>query len=227
MGGCLKYDAYNNGNEGDIDYLYLPRLDFTGLSDMELRFDLAHKNYNDTYVEQLLVEVSTDCGATWSNVYDKSGTTLATNGASTSSFTPTTASQWRNETVTLASYGGNQDVLIAFKLVNGYGNNLYLDNINVVSNPVGIKQHDVFTSISVYPNPASEMAIVSLNSAIAEDITVSIYNTIGQLISTQKAKFVQGENKIELNTADFANGIYNIEFQSKSGKLVQKLTVSH
>ena len=227
MGGCLKYDAYNNGNEGDIDYLYLPRLDFTGLSDMELRFDLAHKNYNDTYVEQLLVEVSTDCGATWSNVYDKSGTTLATNGASTSSFTPTTASQWRNETVSLASYSGNQDVLIAFKLVNGYGNNLYLDNFNVVSNPIGIKQHDVFTSVSVYPNPASEMAIVSLNSAIAEDITVSIYNTIGQLISTQKAKFVQGENKIELNTANFANGIYNIEFQSKSGKLVQKLTVSH
>ena len=97
----------------------------------------------------------------------------------------------------------------------------------MVSNPIGIKQHDVFTSVSVYPNPASEMAIVSLNSAIAEDITVSIYNTIGQLISTQKAKFVQGENKIELNTANFANGIYNIEFQSKSGKLVQKLTVSH
>jgi hypothetical protein len=71
------------------------------------------------------------------------------------------------------------------------------------------------------------MTNIALNSNISEDVTISIYNTIGQLISTQKAKFVHGENKIELNTADFANGIYNIEFQSKSGKLVQKLTVSH
>jgi hypothetical protein len=227
MGGCLKYDAYNNGNEGDLDYLYLPRLDFSGLTAMELRFDVSHRNYNATYVEQLIVEVSTDCGSTWSNVYDKSGTVLATAGASTSAFTPTLANQWRNETVSLASYSGNQDVLIAFKLVNGYGNNLYLDNINVVSNPVGIKQNDVFTSVNIYPNPASEMTNIAVNSNISEDVTISIYNTIGQLISTQKAKFVQGENKIELNTADFANGIYNIEFQSKSGKLVQKLTVSH
>ena len=102
-----------------------------------------------------------------------------------------------------------------------------MDNINVVSNPVGIKQNDVFTSVNIYPNPASEMTNIAVNSNISEDVTISIYNTIGQLISTQKAKFVQGENKIELNTADFANGIYNIEFQSKSGKLVQKLTVSH
>jgi len=227
MGGCLKYDAYNNGNDGDIDYLYLPRLDFTGLSDMELRFDLAHRNYDNTYIEQLLVNVSTDCGANWSTVYDKSGTTLATNGASTSAFTPTTASQWRNEVVSLASYSGNQDVLIAFKLVNGYGNNLYLDNINVLSNPIGIKQNDVFTSVTIYPNPASDMTNIAVNSNISEDVTISIYNTIGQLISAQKAKFVQGENKVELNTTDFANGIYNIEFQSKSGKLVQKLTVNH
>ena len=227
MGGCLKYDAYNNGNEGDLDYLYLPRLDFTGLSDMELRFDVSHRNYNTTYLEQLIVEVSTDCGANWNTVYDKAGTVLATAGAGTSAFTPTLANQWRNETVSLSTYSGNQDVLIAFKVVNGYGNNLYLDNINVLSNPVGIKQNDVFTSVNIYPNPASDMTNIAVNSNISEDVTISIYNTIGQLISTQKAKFVQGENKIELNTADFANGIYNIEFQSKSGKLVQKLTVSH
>jgi hypothetical protein len=202
-------------------------LDFTGLSAMELRFDVSHRNYNATYVEQLIVEVSTDCGANWSTVYDKSGTSLATAGASTSAFTPTLASQWRNETVSLGSYAGNQDVLIAFKMVNGYGNNLYLDNINVVSNPVGIKQNDVFTSVNIYPNPASEITNIAVNSVISEEVSISIYNTIGQLISSQKAKFTQGENKIELNTADFANGIYNIEFQSKSGKLVQKLTVSH
>jgi hypothetical protein len=227
MGGCLKYDAYNNGNEGDIDYLYLPRLDFTGLTAMELRFDVSHKNYNNTYIEQLLVEVSTDCGSTWNTVYDKSGTTLATAGASTSAFTPTTASQWRNETVSLGSYDGNQDVLVAFKLVNGYGNNLYLDNINVLSNPIGIKENELFSSVNVYPNPSSDKTNITVNSNINEDVTIAVYNTIGQLVKSINSKFAQGENKIELNTADFANGIYNIEFQSKSGKLVQKLTVSH
>ena len=45
-------------------------------------------------------------------------------------FTPT-AGQWRAELVDLAAYEGDPSVIIAFENVNGYGNNLYIDNIDV------------------------------------------------------------------------------------------------
>ena len=44
-----------------------------------------------------------------------------------------TSGQWRTDSVSLNSYIGQPNVLIAFQNINGYGNKLYLDNINIVS----------------------------------------------------------------------------------------------
>ncbi|MDP2387286.1 MAG: T9SS type A sorting domain-containing protein [Bacteroidota bacterium] len=226
MGGCLKYDAYNNGNEGDLDYFYLPRLDFTGLSNMEIKFDVAHRPYDATYLERLELLVSPDCGTTWTSLYDKSGATLGTGTATTSAFTPTTAANWRTETVSLASYSNAADLLFAFKLTNGYGNNVYLDNINV-STPVGVKEIVGVTNVSVFPNPANNSASLKINSETSENVTVSMYNTIGQQVYTVSEKISTGINVIDLNTAELSNGIYNIIITNSTGKIVQKLTVNH
>jgi Secretion system C-terminal sorting domain len=227
MSGCLKYDAYNNGNIGDIDFFYLPRLDLTGLTNMQLRFDVAHRFYSTSDIERLDAVISTDCGATWTSIYNKSGSTLATvAGASTSAFTPTTATQWRTETVSLASYLNASDVLIAFKLTNGYGNNLYLDNINV-STPVGIKEQSQLTNVSVYPNPANASAVIKINTEVSENVTLTVYNALGQQVSLSNEKLVSGINVIEINTAEFANGLYSIVVSNSTGKIVEKLTVNH
>lgn len=231
VGGCLKYDGYNNGNDGDIDYFYVPRINTTGLSGMELRFDVAHRIYNTTYVERLEVIASTDCGATWATLYNKVGATLATMTASTAVFTPTVvapgATNWRSETVNMNAYDNQSDVLVAFKLTNGYGNNVYLDNINIVSNPVGIRENNSFTSVSIYPNPASSEAFVKISSNVSDPATVKVYNTLGQLLMTVNTDLVQGENELKLNTAELSSGVYNIEISSKIGKIVQKLSVAN
>jgi hypothetical protein len=227
-GGTLKYDAYNNGNDGDIDHFYLPRLDFTGMTAMEIRFDVAYRQYSAAYEEQLDMLVSTDCGTTWTNLYSKAGPTLATGAAQTTAYTPTTAaSNWRNETVSLSSYDGMSDVLIDFRVTNEYGNNLYLDNINVVSNPVGIKETNTLSNVSVYPNPASTNATVKVNSANTGTATITVYNALGQQVSMTSEKIVSGVNTFDLNTAVLANGLYTISVATENGKTVQKLTVSH
>lgn len=227
MSGCLKYDGYNNGNEGDIDYFYVPRLDMTGLTAMEMTFSVSHKNYNATYVERLEVIASTDCGTTWSTLYNKAGTALATAGASTSAFTPSLASQWRTETVNLNAYDNQADVLLAFKLTNGYGNNVYVDNINIVSNPVGIRENNSFSIVSIYPNPASSQAFVKINSNVSETAKVNVYSALGQLVINTTSALQTGENEVSLNINELANGVYYVEVSTKVGKIVQKLTVSH
>lgn len=227
MGGCLKYDAYNNGNDGDIDYLYLPRLDMSGLTAMEMTFSVAHKRYNTTAIERLEVLASTDCGANWATLYNKAGAFLSTTGTGTASFTPTTTAHWRTEVVNMSSYDNQPDVLIAFKLTNGYGNNVYLDNINIASNPVGIRENNSFSVVSIYPNPSTDLTTVKINGNTADDLTVRIYNTVGQLVYSANNKMVLGENLIDINTSDLASGLYNVELSTKLGKVVQKLTVNH
>ncbi len=117
-------------NDATDDELRLPKADIAAYSSAQLTFDVAYAPYDATNFDGLEVLVSTDCGGTFTSVYSKSNTTLATASATTNAFTPT-AAQWRSETVDLTPFVGNSSVWIAFRNLAGYGNNLYIDNINV------------------------------------------------------------------------------------------------
>jgi len=128
-GNSLRFDNFNiqTGN----DEIRLPKADIAAYSSAQLVFDVAYAPYDATNYDGLEVLVSTDCGGTFTSVYSKSNTTLATAPATGNvSFVPTVA-QWRSETVDLTPYVGNSSVWIAFKNLSGYGNNIYVDNINV------------------------------------------------------------------------------------------------
>jgi PKD repeat protein len=101
----------------------------------QISFDVAYAAYNSSYIDGLEVLLSSDCGITWNSLYLKTGLTvgpgnLPTAPPTTSNFTPTSA-QWRNETINLDQYIGEPSVRIAFRNLPAYGNNLYIDNINI------------------------------------------------------------------------------------------------
>ncbi len=126
---CMIFDNYSWNNVGEKDELYVKRLDFTGATSVNLSFDVAYQVFSG-YADSLAVLVSTDCGATFTKLYQKGGTVLSSAGSGGNNFVPT-AAQWRTDVVNLDAYVGQSNVLIAFQNVNGYGNKLYLDNINV------------------------------------------------------------------------------------------------
>ncbi len=117
-------------NDADDDQVRMPAMDLSSVSSAELVFDVAYAPRTGAIFDGLEVLVSTDCGVTFTSLYSKSGTTLGTASATTSSFVPTTA-QWRSETVSLNSYVGIPNLIISFKNLSGNGQNLYIDNINV------------------------------------------------------------------------------------------------
>lgn len=128
-GNSMFFNNFNY-NDSDDDQMKMPGANLIGFSTAQLQFDVAYAPYNANNFDGLEVLVSTNCGATWTSVYMKSNTTLATAAATTASFVPT-ATQWRTETVNLTPYVGNSKVIVSFKNLSGYGNNLYVDNINL------------------------------------------------------------------------------------------------
>lgn len=128
--GCAYYDNYNNSLGGEQDDIRSMPLNFTGYTSLSLNFDVAYARYSSSRSDSLEVLVSTDCGTSWTRIYVKGGSTLATASTSTSPFTPT-SSQWRTETVNINSYAGMPNVLFAFRNRNRHGNFLYLDDINI------------------------------------------------------------------------------------------------
>ena len=128
-GNSMFFNNFNY-NDSDDDQIRMPGANLNGFSTAQLQFDVAYAPYNATNFDGLEVLVSTNCGATWTSIYSKSSTTLATAPATTASFVPT-ATQWRTETINLTPYVGNSKVILSFKNLSGYGNNLYVDNINL------------------------------------------------------------------------------------------------
>jgi len=116
---------------GQSDYLVTPPLNLTGAGTLNLTFDVAHARYSATYIDTLNVWITTDCGGTWTRVYTKGGLTLATLVTDlTTNFVPT-AAQWRTETINLSSYAGVSSAQIRFENKSGWGNDTYIDNVNL------------------------------------------------------------------------------------------------
>jgi PKD repeat protein len=119
---------------GFIDELQTPKLNFSTLANATLTFDVAYARYNATYFDSLIVLVSTNCGVSWTRVYAKGSTALATAADnSTSLFVPASAAEWRTETVNLNAYAGQSNVMLSFMCKSGWGQMLYIDNINLTT----------------------------------------------------------------------------------------------
>ncbi len=128
-GNSIIFDNYNVA-DADDDEMRIPGVDLSSMISAQMTFDVAYAPYNTQYFDGLEVLVSTDCGSTFSSVYLKSNTVLATRTATTANFVPTTT-QWRTESIDLSAFVGSNSVIVSLKNLAGNGNNLYIDNINI------------------------------------------------------------------------------------------------
>lgn len=133
---CIIFDNNGINAEGKHDKIITPMMALkSSVSYAQLTFDVAYQPYSDAYPDTLLVSLSYDCGQTWTPIYSKSGSALATSAAAEIyyRFTPS-ASKWRKESIDLKPYAGN-DILIAFENVGYYGQALFIDNVNINMSP--------------------------------------------------------------------------------------------
>lgn len=133
-------NSFNYNGSGELDYLVSPRFDLTDIARPQLSFDMAYAPYdNPSLQENLLIAISTDCGNSFDLLrapYNKTEESLATQPPTLSEFVPNASSQFRKEVINLSPYAGNPDVRIAFVSINGFGNNLYVKDIEVQSREV-------------------------------------------------------------------------------------------
>ncbi|MCX7651995.1 MAG: M43 family zinc metalloprotease [Bacteroidia bacterium] len=98
----------------------------------------SNSSYELDYTDTLKVYVSTDCGHTWSVIWEKGGRDLSTHPmgcieargtANNSLFVPSN-DLWKTDSLLLDAYRG-ETVRLRFEGISGWGNHLYLDDIRV------------------------------------------------------------------------------------------------
>ena len=207
-----NFDYWPGGDEDDL----IVSVDFSNPVDHWLSFDVAYVRYAVNYSDSLEVLISTDCGQSFQSVYFKGGADLATAPDKNVAFVPT-ASEWRTDSVDLSSFIGQSEIMIVFRNHSGWGNNLYLDNINLSEAFVtDLEISATSDPILLYPNPAYSEENIYVNTEGNFDLY--LYDMKGRLVFEQRK--LQGFTTLPcLSTGVYVYRIMG-EKQIKKGKLV-------
>ncbi|WP_367390623.1 choice-of-anchor J domain-containing protein [Lewinella sp. LCG006] len=194
-----NFDYFESGELDDI----MVALDLSGQAAPFLTFDVAYTLWGGNYSDSLEVLLSTDCGLTLVSEYFKGGADLATRPAQDSPFTPS-GDEWRTDTIDLSAYAEYTDVLLIFRNHTGFGNNLYVDNINLHVDPVTATEAlPAEAVVELYPNPVIQGEHMQIKTPYQEDILIDIFSADGKMVYRKKHAAVS-----TLDTTPFSKGAY-------------------
>ncbi|WP_207433178.1 M43 family zinc metalloprotease [Sabulibacter ruber] len=208
---------------GLVDELLLPPLDLTSRTSPKLTFQLAYALYSETeFSDTLEVWVSTNCGSSYQRLYQKAGQALTTTTPyfTKEEFIPT-ASQWRLETVNLASFASAKTVLIKFRHVTDFENNLYLDDVKVDGDPLGAEEDIALRALQVAPNPTTGTVFISSSEATISSIQVC--DAVGKVLQEVTSPKHVRSQPIQLSINSKVNGIYLIRMTTDKGVVVRRV----
>ena len=75
------------------------------------------------------------------------------------------------------------------------------------------------------PNPADNKTRIAYNIPEDGQVIFTVYTVTGQSLYREKQDAYSGENKIEFNTINLANGVYYYSMEYKGERLVKKMTI--
>jgi hypothetical protein len=221
----LFSNCYQWNDPGAEAHLIFEKIDLSGSSNNYLKFDYAHARYQTTS-ERLRVAVSTDCGDTWTTIWNKAGAQLATTTATDNFYIPA-VTHWRTDSVALTNFNGNGDVHVRFTVVTAYGNNVYIDNIRVYQPATSSADEPGLLSgkVQVYPNPASDLARIDVQLASASAVNISVFDLSGKLVHTIANGNLLSAGDHQFNWAPQAQGVFLVRVATDFGAVTEKVTV--
>lgn len=221
----ILFDNYNVDAGGKHDRIITPKLDLTSATAAQVKFDVAY-SYYPGYRDTLIVEVSTDCGRTFTPIYLKDTTWLATAPDTTNLFIPSSA-QWRTDSISLSAFLGNS-IEIAFDNVGHYGQELYIDNVNIsIYTPTSVAQVSPDEKqMSVFPNPTNGLLTINAEGLGGNSVIITCQNLLGTTLLHKTATANNGKLNTSLDLSALPKGIYLVRVQEAAGaSMVRKVVL--
>jgi PKD repeat protein len=217
-----------NHSGGTVDELISPSVDLSGWTQLKMKFKVAYaRKPNGADADDILrVFVSRDCGKTWLQRYSKDGAKFALAAATGSSFTPSGASQWKEETVNIVNATGGTNVTFKFQFNHSpSANNIYIDDINIYD-AVSVDEltpEDI--GMNVFPNPSAGNSELAFSLSKAELTEVQIRDITGREVWSRTRQLLPpGNHRIGL-ASDLAPGVYLVVISKAGMNFMQKMII--
>lgn len=220
----LRFDYWSMQSGATAD-IYFEKVNLTGQTNSKIWFDHAYCQYQSEN-DALEFAVSTDCGATWTTVFSRAGTNLATRAPKSNGRLYPTAAEWTRTDINISAYDGQNDILIRMRGISDFGNCLYVDNIYVNNTAISVEENNLENNINLFPNPANNVLNVAVNLTDVNNVNVEVLNAMGQAVATAGAENVQGEHTIKVDVANLAAGIYMVRTTVGTEVAVKQVSIT-
>ena len=135
---------------------------------------------------------------------------MATGANTTSNYI---ADAYETQSIDLSQFAGQEKVIVKFAFTSNYGNNIWVDNINISNQPAGIEENED-NSIAIFPNPAKEVLNITSEKVINQ---IDVYDVNGKLVKS----YTNVNNTI--NVKDLATGVYMLNITTEDGQVSKKI----
>ncbi|HYG51761.1 MAG TPA: M43 family zinc metalloprotease [Flavobacteriales bacterium] len=224
---CIKLNNFAFNNEDGKDHLLSETYNMSGATSIHISFKYAYKQRTSGDVEKLKLSVTNNCGLSWSVRKQVNGSAISS-AVQTTSYDAPVASDWQLFDVTsVPATFYTEGFRFRIEFESDYGNNIYIDDINV---DITVGTDDVLpngVAFNVFPNPANEQATISYELPIAQNIEITVSDVLGKVVQVvDKAAKTAGEHRATINTGTFASkGIYFVTLNSNGISRTQKIMV--
>lgn len=221
QGNRVTYPGWDNNAPGTSAWLVSPLLNFKNVSRSALFFEVSYGFAPNKGTETLQIWISEDCGKNYSRIiYEKSGNALAT-AISNQSWSGTNS---RREYVSLNSVVGLENVRLAFVVINGQGNNVFLDNIEIFAdddpNPLRIE-----STYAIYPGGKNNDDFsITFNLEERERVWIQVFDATGREMYSNIADDVLNQT-IGVSLPGKPSGMFIVRLSSRSLREGKKIYI--
>ena len=200
---------------GETHLLITPAVDLSNANWYTMSFDYTY-NDNGTYEDSLAILYRTGTQTNWQTIWIKGGSQLNVAGTEVWYWYNENASiTWASDIIDFSFLIGESCVEFAFDNRSDYGNHIWIDNVNLSGEFVGVDAQTNL-NVNIYPNPSTGLFKVQTSSQIEEYVVVDVTGKIIQSVQTNKAK------SFSIDLSNETSGIYFVSILSlKANKVVR------
>lgn len=224
-----KLDASDNTRKNQTT-LISPMVNVSTISNPHLTFRVAAAETTTNHINNLKVYASTDCGDTWSVIYDQTGQNLVTTTRHNSDFIPLNG-EWRMEIIGLQQIASAASVTFKFEYKRDTipgANNIFIDDINIVASTSVNELKEDAADIQVYPVPSNGELRISFTLKNEAKTRLILIDMLGRELEVlEESKLENGLHVLNLNlNENYSDGIYFLKMNFNGQEISRKIILT-
>jgi hypothetical protein len=157
---------------------------------------------------------------------DANGTTVNLVSGTTNTTTETYAYTFNANTPSQGSFDlhaeSTQEVVVFVEDANGNILNSAISSGDIAT----VNDNEKGQSLSVYPNPASDIANVLFSTEENSTVSLAVVNTLGQTVYTNNLGNVNGAQNVSINTSDLDAGMYFVNVTVNGTVSTERISIT-